>query len=194
MVRDASIYLLDEPLTHVDAKIRFDLHPVSSPGRAATEHYRLCDARLCRGPVARRSYWNYRSGTHYQIGEPKQIYYHPRNIFVAHLVGQPSINLVNAQLDADNHGARLHMPQGGFAIPLGRTFRLQQANAPRELIVRIRPRDLTFTTAPETATARQSDVFEPFGSFGLLSVLAQDIYLKLLIDPEQEVTPRFPWD
>ncbi|MDY0095355.1 MAG: ABC transporter ATP-binding protein [Candidatus Vecturithrix sp.] len=196
MVREPSIYLLDEPLTHVDAKIRFDLR---------IQFHRLEGLQQSTTVYVTHDYVEALSlgdrigiidqGRIIQIGEPKQIYYHPRNIFVAHLVGQPSINLVNAQLDADNHGARLHIPQGGFAIPLSaeRFHALQQANAPRELIVGIRPRDLTFTTAPETATARaQSDVFEPFGSFGLLSVLAQDIYLELLIDPEQEVAPEIP--
>ncbi|GAK60107.1 ABC transporter related [Candidatus Vecturithrix granuli] len=197
MVREPSVYLLDEPLTHVDAKIRFDLR---------IQFHRLEELQQSTTVYVTHDYVEALSlgdrigiidqGRIVQIGEPKQIYYHPRNIFVAHLVGQPSINLMNAQLDADDHNAHLHVPQGGFSIPLSpeRFHALKQVNAPRDLIVGIRPRDLmTFTTTPETATAQvKSDVFEPFGSFGLLSILARDIYLKLLTDPEQEVEPDIP--
>jgi multiple sugar transport system ATP-binding protein len=196
MVREPSIYLMDEPLTHVDAKIRFDLR---------IQFHRLEDLQQTTTIYVTHDYVEALSlgdrigiidhGRIIQVGTPKQIYYHPCNIFVAHLVGQPSINLVSAQLEADDQGARLHVPQGGFTIPLSaERFRaLEQANAPRELTVGIRPRDMTFTTTPETATAQvQSDVFEPVGSFGLLSVLARDMYLELLTDAELHIQPETP--
>lgn len=196
MVREPSIYLLDEPLTHVDAKIRFDLR---------IQFHRLEELQQSTTVYVTHDYVEALSlgdrigiidhGHIMQIGTPKQIYYHPRNIFVAHLVGQPSINLLQAQLKSDERGATLEVPQGGFTIPLSseRFHALEQANAPRDLTVGIRPRDMTLTTTPETATAQvQSDVFEPVGSFGLLSVLAHEIYLELLTDPEIHIEPKTP--
>jgi len=67
---------------------------------------------------------------------------------------------------------------------------LEQADAPRELIVGIRPMDITLNPEPDKAIAQaRTDVFEPFGSQGLLSVKVQDIYLELLLDAELNFEP-----
>lgn len=194
MVREPSVYLLDEPLTHVDAKIRFDLR---------IQFHRLEELQQSTTIYVTHDYVEALSlgnrigiidhGKIVQIGEPKQIYYHPRNIFVAHLVGQPAINLLKAVLESGEQGARLRIPQAGFSIPLSaeRFHALEKANAPRELTVGIRPRDILLHADPETATAQvRADVFEPFGSFGLLSVLAQETYLEILADPELHIEPN----
>jgi len=196
MIREPSIYLLDEPLTHVDAKIRFDLriqfHRLEAL-RKSTTLYVTHDYVEALSLGDRIGIIDH--GRIVQIGEPKQIYYEPRNIFVAHLVGQPPINLLKAVLESNEQGAALMIPQGGFTIPLSseRFHALERVDAPRELTVGIRPRDVKFTFEIEGATARvRCDVFEPFGSFGLLSVLAQDIYMELLIDPELHIEPDAP--
>jgi len=193
MVRDPAVYLLDEPLSHVDAKIRFDLrlefHRLEALHNRTTiyvthdyvEALSLGDrlAIIDRGQII-------------QIGQPREIYYKPRNIFVARLVGQPPINLFDGVLESDRQGARLSVPKGGFKIPISaRAFEsLERAGVPRELIVGIRPQHIHLASDLERSEARvRSDVFEPSGSFGLLSVIAQEIYLELLVDPEMPFEP-----
>jgi multiple sugar transport system ATP-binding protein len=196
MVHEPSVYLLDEPLTHVDAKIRFDLR---------IQFHRLEELQNSTTIYVTHDYVEALSlgnrigiidhGRIIQIGEPHQIYYAPRNIFVAHLVGQPSINLLDAVLESDEQSAALMIPRGGFRIPLSSELfqSLKRVNAPRELKVGVRPRDIEFTFDRAKATAQVlCDVFEPFGSFGLLSVLAQDMYLELLVDPEVHIEPAAP--
>lgn len=196
MVREPSIYLLDEPLSHVDAKIRFDLriqfHRLEALQKSTTLYvtHDYVEALSLGDRIGIIDH-----GRIVQIGEPKQIYYEPRNIFVAHLVGQPPINLLEVVLESDEQGVALMIPQGGFKIPLSteRFQALERVNAPRELMVGIRPRDIEFTSEIERATAQaRCDVFEPFGSFGLLSVLAQDIYMELLVDPDLRIEPDTP--
>ena len=196
MVREPEVYLLDEPLTHVDAKIRFDLR---------LQFHRLEELQNSTTIYVTHDYVEALSLGHrigimdhgriIQIGTPKEIYYTPRNTFVAHLVGQPPINFVAAILESGAQGASLSVPQGGFRIPLSaKLFQtLQKANAPRNLTIGIRPSDLEVTfDAQKTTAPVKFDVFEPFGSFGLLSVLAQDIYLALLVDLDLHIAPDAP--
>jgi multiple sugar transport system ATP-binding protein len=193
MIREPAVYLMDEPLSHVDAKIRFDLR---------IQFHRLEALRNCTSIYVTHDYVEALSlgdriaiiniGRIVQVGTPKQIYYQPKNIFVARMVGQPHINLLDAALEVNGSHASLRIPQAGFSIPLSAELRqiLEQANVPQELTVGIRPMDITINSEAEKATARvRTDVFEPFGSLGLLSVKAQDIYLELLLDPDLTFEP-----
>ena len=193
MVREPSIYLLDEPLSHVDAKIRFELR---------IQFHRLEALQNCTSIYVTHDYVEALSlgdriaiidaGRIVQIGKPKQIYNEPKNIFVARMVGQPPINLLNAELQLARDQAVLRIPQGGFSIALSEELKrtLERINAPRELIVGIRPIHITLNPEPEKAAAQvRSDIFEPFGSMGLLSVKAQDLYLELLLDSDSSFAP-----
>ena len=193
MVREPAIYLLDEPLSHVDAKIRFDLR---------IQFHRLEALQNCTSIYVTHDYVEALSlgdriaiidaGRIIQIGTPKQVYYKPKNIVVARMLGQPQINLLSAELATVNDRTYLRIPQGDFSIPLSGQLSnaLTQADAPRNLVIGIRPRDITINPEPDKAVAQaQTDVFEPFGSLGLLSVKAQDIYLELLLDSELDFEP-----
>jgi multiple sugar transport system ATP-binding protein len=177
----------------VDAKIRFELR---------IQFHRLEALRNCTSIYVTHDYVEALSlgdriaiidtGQIVQVGTPKQIYHQPKNVFVARLVGQPHINLLDATLEAHGDDASLKIPQGGFNIPIPAKLRrtLEQAGAPQELTVGIRPMDISINSKAEEAIARvRSDVFEPFGSLGLLSVKAQDIYLELLLGPDLTVEP-----
>jgi multiple sugar transport system ATP-binding protein len=196
MIREPAVYLMDEPLSHVDAKIRFDLR---------IQFHRLEALQNCTSIYVTHDYVEALSlgdriaiintGRIVQVGTPKQIYYQPKNILVARMVGQPHINLLDAALEVNGSDALLRIPQAGFSIPISAELRqiLEQANVPQQLTVGIRPMDITINSEAEKATARvRTDVFEPFGSLGLLSVKAQDIYLELLLDPDLTFEPDTP--
>ncbi|HET6436429.1 MAG TPA: ABC transporter ATP-binding protein [Anaeromyxobacter sp.] len=96
LIRDAEIYLLDEPIAHLDAKLRHrvrgELKRIHKDlGKTmiyVTHDYRealaLADSVviLDKGKVV-------------QIGSPEQVFYRPRNVFVATLLGEPPMNLVD---------------------------------------------------------------------------------------------------
>jgi ABC-type sugar transport system ATPase subunit len=110
-------------------------------------------------------------------------------------VGQPPINVLDAILETDPQGPALFIPKGGFRISLSpKNYKsLEQVNAPSELKIGIRPRDIEILHGPDKAMVKaRSDVFEPFGSLGLLSVIVNDIYLELLVDPDMSFEPDNP--
>jgi len=196
MIREPSVYLLDEPLSHVDAKIRFELR---------IQFHRLEALQNCTSIYVTHDYVEalslgdriaiIDSGKIIQVGTPKQIYRQPKNIFVARMVGQPHINLVDAVLEVNGSEAVLQVPKGGFSIPITPELlrSLQQRDVPREVTVGIRPMDISINPQVDKAAARvRSDVFEPFGSLGLLSVKTQDMFLELLLGPDLSVEPDCP--
>ena len=111
------------------------------------------------------------------------------------MVGQPPINLLDAALEVNGGEACLRIPKGDFSIPISANLlrSLQQRDVPREFTVGIRPMDISINSQVDKAAAQvRSDVFEPFGSLGLLSVKTQDMFLELLLSPELTVEPDYP--
>ena len=194
MVGEPSIYLMDEPLTHVDAKIRFDLriqfHRFEEL-QTSTTIYVTHDYVEALSLGHRIGILN--EGELVQIGTPKDIFYAPKNMFVAHLVGQPQINFLEATLQTTNGSSGLYFPKGNFSYPLSSQYvkALEQANAPRDLVVGIRPADIHVDTSPNDSNVTAAcDVFEPLGSVGLLSVMVNnDLNLEILVDPESSLEP-----
>jgi multiple sugar transport system ATP-binding protein len=114
VVRDPAAFLMDEPLSNLDAKLR-----VSMRAELASLHSRLgattvyvthdqVEAMTLGQRVAVM-----RGGRIQQVDTPQALYRAPRNLFVAAFIGSPAMNLVAAQLDGG------HVEFGGHRIPLG---------------------------------------------------------------------------
>ncbi len=118
MVRRPRVFLLDEPIAHLDAKLKVAAR--STLKRLATELgitiiYVTHDYREALGLSDRMLVL--RSGNVQQIGAPKKIYRSPANDFVARIVGYPPINLVDGQIVKAN-GKTWFKAERGFEFPL----------------------------------------------------------------------------
>jgi multiple sugar transport system ATP-binding protein len=113
VVRDPAAFLMDEPLSNLDAKLR-----VSMRAELAALHARLgattvyvthdqVEAMTLGQRVAVM-----REGRVLQADTPQALYHAPRNLFVAAFIGSPAMNLVAARIDGD------HVEFGGWRIPL----------------------------------------------------------------------------
>ncbi|RSN57377.1 ABC transporter ATP-binding protein [Amycolatopsis sp. WAC 04182] len=167
IVRNPKAFLMDEPLSNLDAKLRGQMRTSVSKIQKQlgtttlyvthdqTEAMTLGD----RVVVLRAGYVQ-------QIGSPQFLYDNPANLFVAGFIGSPSMNFVPATLE--NGTARSALGD----IPLTDRVRqlVEAANAPREVIVGIRPEHFE-DAALVDAAARQGatftahvDVLESMGS------------------------------
>ena len=104
LIIKSDIYLLDEPLAHLDAKIRNELRAdfqnIKSYLGGATVIYVTHDYLEALALGDRICIIN--GGEIVQIGEPEQVYYEPFNTFVAQVIGQPEINLVDVGIKNRN--------------------------------------------------------------------------------------------
>ena len=116
IVRDSKLFLLDEPLSNLDAKLRVQMRSeiVKLHKRInATTIYVTHDQTEAMTMADRIVVMN--KGVIQQIGTPMEIYNNPNNVFVATFVGNPPMNVFKANIDGDvisDGNNRVELPQG----------------------------------------------------------------------------------
>ena len=138
LVREPKIFLFDEPLSNLDAKLRMEmraelkrLHRMLGTTVVYVTHDQI-EAMTLATLIAVM-----RDGRIEQIGTPEEIYNRPATVFVAEFVGAPPMNMIGATMDAggltlDGSGKRLALPGSGAA--------------PRRVILGLRPEDVRLAT------------------------------------------------
>ncbi len=103
IVRDSKVFLMDEPLSNLDAKLRVqmrseivNLHETLG----ATTIYVTHDQTEAMTMANRIVVMN--RGRIQQVGTPREVYNHPANVFVAKFIGSPAMNILNASYDHGN--------------------------------------------------------------------------------------------
>jgi len=118
LIRDAEIYLLDEPIAHLDAKLRHRMRgefkrihkDLGKTMIYVTHDYREALALADSVVVLNK-------GTVVQIGPPEEVFSRPRNVFVATLLGEPPMNLVDFDdAKAQDGGLLLSRPDRSVAL------------------------------------------------------------------------------
>ena len=182
IVRDPAAFLMDEPLSNLDAKLRVQMRTeVSRIQRrlGTTMVYVTHDQTEAMTLGDRVAVM--RNGLLQQVGSPRELYERPDNLFVAGFIGSPAMNFMPATID----DGVMRMPLGD--APLSGRIRqaLERANAPRDLIVGIRPEafedaSLVAPDARDTGVAFRAtiDVLESMGS---------DVYVYFTKEIEQGV-------
>jgi ABC-type sugar transport system ATPase subunit len=100
IVRNPKVFLFDEPLSNLDAKLRGDMRVTIArlhKDLEATVVYVTHDQVEAMTLADRIIVLN--GGKIQQIGAPLELYYHPNNVFVATFIGSPTMNLIGGELD-----------------------------------------------------------------------------------------------
>lgn len=141
IVRNAKVFLMDEPLSNLDAKLRVQMRSeiIKLHERiGSTTIYVTHDQTEAMTMASRIVVM--KSGYIQQIGTPKEIYNNPANMFVASFVGAPATNFVNGTVQGDTfvfEGYKVNIPE-----------HQRPALAPyqgREVVMGIRPENLHLT-------------------------------------------------
>ncbi|TGD84921.1 ABC transporter ATP-binding protein [Mycolicibacterium sp. CH28] len=147
LVRPADVYLLDEPLSHLDAKLRAamraELKQIGAMSSTTTVYvthdYQEALALGDRIAVLRH-------GALVQIGTPEQIWREPADTFVARALGQPEMNILDGVVD----DGRIQLGDGSIDIPVPSGARVGRGDRVR---VGLRPCDIN-VVAGTAATAQ----------------------------------------
>ena len=136
IVRSPKVFLMDEPLSNLDAKLRVQMRTEVSRIQqrvGTTTVYVTHDQTEAMTLGDRVAVM--RGGIIQQVDSPKNLYERPSNLFVAGFIGSPSMNFLPAQLDGDT----IKLPFGDAQIPDELKSRLKANGASREVIAGVRP-------------------------------------------------------
>jgi multiple sugar transport system ATP-binding protein len=153
LVRRPDLFLLDEPLSNLDAKLRVTMRAeISRLHRrlGTTTIYVTHDQLEAMTMSDRIAVMN--NGKIQQVGSPDEIYNKPANCFVAGFVGTPSMNFIDCELRHERGMIWLDFGFGKLELRPEIGTALTEQSASRELIVGVRPEDITITAPDEQKT------------------------------------------
>lgn len=192
MVRSPQVFLFDEPLSHVDAKIRHsmrtELHRLSSV-LATTTIYVTHDYVEALSLADRIVVID--RGVIQQIGTPHEIYDTPANEFVARVVGQPNINILNCQVTRKDKNLVLQNQACPEMIltPKKEDAQFIEKSKHDLLHIGIRPQDIRYSLTPINHHAMQSKVelYELWGRRGMIMVNIGGENVRILTATDEAV-------
>jgi multiple sugar transport system ATP-binding protein len=191
IVREPAVFLMDEPLSNLDAKLR-----VQTRAEIARLHQRLkttvvyvthdqVEAMTMGSRIAVMS-----EGILMQVGTPQVLYDTPLNRFVAGFIGSPAMNFVDTTVEGTGDGARL-VAAGDWSIPLPARFRSAIPTSGNTLVAGFRPEHLEIGDGGAEAGSfrARADVVEYLGNEELLHVNAAEKDVVAIVDSEHRVRP-----
>jgi len=173
MIREPNLFLLDEPISALDAKLREEMRTELKRLQSdfgATFFYATPDQAEAMSMADTIAVIN--EGRIIQIGTPEQIYNRPANTFVADFVGSPGMNLLPCEVKSGDSGAYLDVGPSAFILPLP-PERAKSNGYPGngELTFGVRPEDILIDAVPGEESIRgRVYVVETLGGYNIVEV------------------------
>ncbi|AHG02208.1 sugar ABC transporter ATP-binding protein (plasmid) [Halostagnicola larsenii XH-48] len=164
IVRDPAVFLMDEPLSNLDAKLRAEMRTELQRLQEeldTTTVYVTHDQTEAMTMGDRVAILN--DGTLQQIGTPLNCYHRPANLFVAGFVGEPSMNFIDMERHDEAGTTVLHADL--FEYPISDELATELGDS-SDLVLGIRPEDIEISTdspSGEHDIEATIDVIEPMG-------------------------------
>jgi multiple sugar transport system ATP-binding protein len=190
IVREPAVYLMDEPLSNLDAKLR-----VQTRAEIARLHQRLgtttvyvthdqVEAMTMGQRIAVMS-----EARLQQVGSPQELYDYPENRFVAGFIGSPAMNFLD--VEATGSGDSVVFKGNGVEIPLPERFKAGFAKlSGTKFIAGVRPEHLDLKVdGPSGTLSGSADVVEYLGNEELIHCTVGDTDVVALVGSEHRVQP-----
>jgi multiple sugar transport system ATP-binding protein len=189
IVREPAVFLMDEPLSNLDAKLR-----VQTRAEIARLHQRLGTTTIyvTHDQVEAMTMGDriavMKDGLLQQVGTPQELYDHPRNVFVAGFIGSPAMNFATVKA---TEGQDLML--GSAKLNLSGAAARAAADRPKgaDLLIGFRPEhlDITDGRADTIAIPARVDVVEYLGNEELIHAQAEGTEIVALIPSDRQVKP-----
>ena len=197
IVRDPKVFLFDEPLSNLDAKLRVQMrteikrvHQMVKTTTVYVTHDQVEAMTLADRVVVMNN------GAIEQIAAPQDLYHHPKTRFVAGFIGSPAMNFINCRLEQNGSNLRVRISDTiSLPVPQGRISRFQSF-AGKELTLGLRPEHIT---EPRRSGSDQNcefgatlDVVEPMGMETMVYFTINGLEICGRVDPQSAAGPGEP--
>jgi len=202
IVRDPKVFLFDEPLSNLDAKLRVqmrtEIKKVHQTVRTTTVYvtHDQVEAMTLADRVVVMNH-----GRIEQVGPPQELYHHPKTRFVAGFIGSPAMNFFTARVVAPSGAPAVQLADGQLLpIPPARQDRYA-AYRDRDVVLGLRPEHLPELRDPNTHGPGRAgvaplrimvDVVEPMGMETLVHSFLGGEPVCARVDPQTPAMPNAP--
>jgi len=185
IIRRPRVYLLDEPLTNLDAKLRAKMRAElkrlqKELGQTAiyVTHDQL-EAMTMADKIAVMN-----QGVLQKYDTPESVYNHPNNLFVAGFIGSPSMNFIEGTLKEMD--SKLYLDSGEFQLDITefRESVLKEVKG-KEVILGVRPEYISVGSKPSAAYTFQGEVYvvEPLGDQAIIDFKIGGSIVRAIVPP-----------
>jgi multiple sugar transport system ATP-binding protein len=190
LVRHPKVFLFDEPLSNLDAKLRGQMR-----AEISALHNRLQATMIyvTHDQVEAMTMGDkivvMKSGLIQQIGSPMRLYNEPINRFVAGFIGSPPMNIFSARVWEEK--GKIVLKEAGLIVtPEDEQAEVLKPYVNREVLLGIRPEDLVYVKKPDARSNLKGnvDIIEPLGSEIQLHVSTRDHQFITKTPPDNEFT------
>jgi len=187
IVREPAVFLMDEPLSNLDAKLR-----VQTRAEIARLHQRLgtTTVYVTHDQVEAMTMGDriavMRDGLLQQVGTPQELYDHPVNVFVAGFIGSPAMNFATTRTEGED------LMLGSAKLSLSGAAARAASDRPKgsELLIGFRPEHLDIASGGDLVRIpARVDVVEYLGNEELIHAQAEGNEIVALIPSDRSVKP-----
>ncbi|WP_106476477.1 ABC transporter ATP-binding protein [Phytohalomonas tamaricis] len=181
LVREPQLFLFDEPLSNLDAKLRVDmrteikqLHQRLKATIVYVTHDQIEAMTLATRIAVMRG------GELQQLGTPHDVYDDPNNLFVAGFMGSPSMNLIEARIEKDGEElvAWVETADDRLKLPVVRDREALGAYAGRRVILGLRPEAITDS---RSANHQDGIIYEAALNVEIIEPTGADLYVVTML-------------
>jgi multiple sugar transport system ATP-binding protein len=200
LVQDATAYLLDEPISHLDAKLRHKLRgAIRRRLRQSGVPTLWCSPDGLEALSVADRVAVLTGGRIEQVDTPMRVYLTPVSVKVARLLGDPPTNLLEGELGRQSD--RLVFRRDGLSIDLPEAVarRVARVSSSHKVVLGVRPTDLTVAPASGASDGAAAQIYtvEPFGKYTITTIQLGGCLIKsksfdqTLLRPGDPVRVRF---
>ena len=184
LVRKPAVFLLDEPISHLDAKLRHNMRTelkkiheevgvsliYATPDQLEAISMADIIAVMNKGEIQ-------------QIGTPQEVFDHPANEFVAGFIGEPSMNLFDCTLQEKAGQLFLTIENFELMLPQEVKRKLQEKTLPDEIKAGIRPTNLHVTKSKKDKNSVSAEIYvlEPLGRYTIATARVDSMLLRIKV-------------
>jgi multiple sugar transport system ATP-binding protein len=195
IVRNPKVFLFDEPLSNLDAKLRVQMrieikrvHQMVKTTTVYVTHDQVEAMTLADRVVVMND------GSIEQIAKPQELYHHPKTRFVAGFIGSPAMNFMRCRLEENGSELRARISELiSLPVPAAHAVRFRSL-AGKELIFGLRPEHITEPRRSDRDAncefAATLDIVEPMGMETLVYLAIDGQQICGRVDPGSGAQPR----